>query len=573
MSNRKYELYSKMLEEYKRRKKEAEAPYKNFLEPISRPSTGIVPQLILDKSDQSSKTSTSLLYRIIATLHKRFIATDENLCISNLNCKTAQFDKFKEIPIKENLEIRQVHQNVEMDFAGYFKRENDAYFRTTTIMTAEDELACQDGITSDDSATSIKRLKMETTFTAFPSSKILNIVIKNLLLEETDFNVICKAYDYLNHFLFLHLGKESNDRDTWLSLVLSGLRNMEDEKLFKTFDISNSQDLFFCWSFWREIIDKAESFARSTKDIDHETKDDEYTDAGYSIGPNLLISFLVKMLHKDFEIWWKNWRKTEIVSEQPMTYPLIYYILGGSRKDLVKNVSKTVLRIYKRYLQLDHNLADVRKLVAMCAMLVSHLDFMENYGALFWGEKRSLAILVSEVYEEAQLSAESLYFELSMVQPNWFSVMVSHSLMTKYSKYYEKVTGLFELRSRFSGLSISCDIPLIMVIDNYAHRLCSFQQIHSIFRANWHYSKNTDSEFQTYKYLNKLEDTGIKTVDKIIKFEDILFRLASTTDSISILTDFANNKIKFLDEDCKGDFDDIGALRAMFFNMTAVDNF
>ena len=34
--------------------------------------------------------------------------------------------------------------------------------------------------------------------------KILNIIVKNLLLEEFDFNVICKAYDYLNHFLFLH---------------------------------------------------------------------------------------------------------------------------------------------------------------------------------------------------------------------------------------------------------------------------------------------------------------------------------------------------------------------------------
>ena len=575
MSNRKFELYNKEFEEYNKRKSELESPLKNYLEPISRPSTGIVPQLILDKSDQSSKTSTSLLYRIIATLHKRFALTEENVCISNLNCKTAQFDKFQEIPINQDLEIRQVHQNVEIDFARYFKKESDGhgYFRTTTIMSAEDELACQEGITSDDSATSIKRLKMETTFTAFPSSKILNILMKKLLLDETDFNVISKAYDYLNHFLFLHLGKESNDRDTWLSLVCSAFRNMQDEKLFKTFDISNSQELFFCWSFWKEIFDKAESFASSTKDIDHEIKDDEYSDAGYSIGPNLLITFLVKMLQKDFEIWWKKWRKKDIVSEQPMTYPLIYYILGGSRKDLLKNISKTVLKLYKRYLIIEHSLADIRKILAMCAMLISHLDFMENYGALFWGEKRSFAILVSEVYEEAHLTAEELYFELSLVQPNWFSVMVSHSLMTKFSKYYEKVTGLFELRSRFSGLSISCDIPLIMAIDNYAHRLCSFQQIHSIFRANWHYSKSAESEFQSYKYLNNLEDTGIKTVDKIIKFEDILFRLASTTDSISILTDFANNKVSFLDEDCKGDFDDIGALRAMFFNMQAADDF
>ena len=35
-------------------------------------------------------------------------------------------------------------------------------------------------------------------------AQLSQIFVKNLLLEEFDFNVICKAYDYLNHFLFLH---------------------------------------------------------------------------------------------------------------------------------------------------------------------------------------------------------------------------------------------------------------------------------------------------------------------------------------------------------------------------------
>merc|ERR1719427_2164915 len=118
MSIGKYEAYNKIRQEYLRYKLEKESPFKNFNESISisRIPVGAVPQLILDKSDQSSKISTSLLYRIIATLHKRYAATDENISVGNLNCKTAQFDRFKEIPTNTDLQIRQVHQNVEMDF-------------------------------------------------------------------------------------------------------------------------------------------------------------------------------------------------------------------------------------------------------------------------------------------------------------------------------------------------------------------------------------------------------------------------------------------------------------------------
>ena len=46
--------------------------------------------------------------------------------------------------------------------------------------------------------------------------------------------------------------------------------------------------------------------------------------------------------------------------------------------------------------------------------------------ALYWGDKRSLAMAVCDVLTEAQLPATQLYTELSLTTPAWFSVMLSH---------------------------------------------------------------------------------------------------------------------------------------------------
>ena len=87
----------------------------------------------------------------------------------------------------------------------------------------------------------------------------------------------------------------------------------------------------------------------------------------------------------------------------------------------------------------------MRRIIAIASQLVAHLDLMDNYGALFWGDKRTLAILLADTYIEVSspspnsstmtapqlhLPAERLSLELSLLQPNWLSAMVSHRLMT-----------------------------------------------------------------------------------------------------------------------------------------------
>ena len=45
--------------------------------------------------------------------------------------------------------------------------------------------------------------------------------------------------------------------------------------------------------------------------------------------------------------------------------------------------------------------------------------------ALYWGDKRDLAMAVCDVWAEAAITAENLYIELSLICPSWFSAMLS----------------------------------------------------------------------------------------------------------------------------------------------------
>ena len=99
----------------------------------------------------------------------------------------------------------------------------------------------------------------------------------------------------------------------------------------------------------------------------------------------------------------------------------------------------------------------------------------------------------------------------------------------------------------------------------------AFQQIHSVFRAYWHFFKNSSNEFKVFKHLNSLEESGPK--EKIVRFGDVLFHLPSLTEGVALLTDFANKRLAFFDESCTGNFDEIGALRALMFSMNGCDSF
>jgi len=160
----------------------------------------------------TSKSSSAMVFRILETLQRRFVASGELTAVGNTRHPCPTFDSHGEVERRSRVEAQQVLPSVEIDFAGYFKSsmvgDKVGYFRDTTLAgltPAEEELAMMEGVSSGDSVTSLRRLGTETTSTSYPSSKMLNIVMKWLLLEETDYTVITTAHHYLSSFLFLHL--------------------------------------------------------------------------------------------------------------------------------------------------------------------------------------------------------------------------------------------------------------------------------------------------------------------------------------------------------------------------------
>ena len=106
-------------------------------------------------------------------------------------------------------------------------------------------------------------------------------------------------------------------------------------------------------------------------------------------GAGLLLSFVVKVLQRDFEIWWKHFRLTDHKDGRELSYPLLHYILGGSRNIFI-NVTKSILSLYKTLLVNKKELSMPRKLLARVALLFSHSDSREDSGLLQCGEKVSL---------------------------------------------------------------------------------------------------------------------------------------------------------------------------------------
>ena len=162
-----------------------------------------------------------------------------------------------------------------------------------------------------------------------------------------------------------------------LTMSLSALRDLKDNKLFNTFDSANPQELILCYEFWKDICGQVLQNSEFSCDL----WDDNTDNSWQYRGPYLIFKFLVKMMKKDVEIWGEIvGTETNLSSDEKLNYPAVFYILGGTDKHLVKNFGKTVLSLYRQFLKTHHELTEVRKLVSIFAVLLSHLDLQEDYG-------------------------------------------------------------------------------------------------------------------------------------------------------------------------------------------------
>ena len=265
-------------------------------------------------SQGKSEKTDKLLNRIIATIQKRFTITDEGISIGNINARTIKYDKHGEGKRPRHVKVRPVEQRLEVDFEESL-RETDM---SSSVILPE-----------------MRRLEMETSSTVQPSSFLLHLVITKLLLGSEDRHIRAKAAHYLDTLVFLHLNSPS--REAWLNLFLGACRNCEEKNFKKApINIANVHDLQACWKFFSDFIDKFLTAAEAGN-----LEEDS--------GHFLWLQSLTKILHRDFESWWKHWRPKQTDGAASGQLPLLHHLLAGgatTSSRLLSNARSTVLRLY-----------------------------------------------------------------------------------------------------------------------------------------------------------------------------------------------------------------------------------
>ena len=82
---------------------------------------------------------------------------------------------------------------------------------------------------------------------------------------------------------------------------------------------------------------------------------------------------------------------------------------------------------------------------------------------------------------EASLPATRLYTELSLLSPAWLSALVSQRLMARSDRQFDKVTEVSQLKQKFLSLSRCQDLTLIMLLDNFTHKLLGIKIVFFFF--------------------------------------------------------------------------------------------
>ena len=233
-------------------------------------------------------------------------------------------------------------------------------------------------------------------------------------------------------------------------------------------------------------------------------------------------------------------------------------------------VGSTVLKLYRKGLQQSgKDLSQVRKLIAMAAQLVSHLDNKDFEGSIYSGVKGDLAKKVKETLEGAKLGDKQLEIELNLVRPSWLGVLVARAMLQTRRLGAEDKT-LVQLPERLDDLLwvLGNDRRGQLVLQCWAHRLLGLQKAYVILRRYWAEVTSPGQQFVHFQNLKTLKEK--KSSQDYLKVEDVTVKLTEVKRSTDLLRKYASGETSWQEE---GQEDEAGALPALFFRMKLVDTF
>ena len=497
-------------------------------------------------SDISEK-SNQLLLKAHSCILERQAATDECIAVSNTNCRTARFDKNKESGRLGEAKVRPVDSTVKEEFYQKYLEKNNQNDPSVNCLSGQINQV-------SNCVSSLRYLRCSTSFTCHPTSGILNSLMVDYILEQSSRMVRVAAYNYLDQFLYLHLGRETEDRTAWLHLILSACRSGNNLQ-WDNFSLENKQDIAQCWKFFTHALNQYQA--------DCKEGSTEQSGAG------LLVQMLAKLCRKDFELWWKHFRRSDGKDGRALSFPLLYYLLDGS-SSLVPNINKSIVKLYRTALVCDKDMTVVRHLVSMAGLLLSHLDTQVRQSFIFSGAKveysAHLGTALVESYKERQ-DSRLVLTELSLVQPPWLGMLVARR-MVMTQEHKTKLNNLSDLTSKMSQLSISSNPVVTIAVDCLAQRIISSCHLHTLFRTHWLHSCHMQDQGNSWKMMDRMDKVGARSqaTNKVFRFRSgVTFKTSNIVDDLNLLAAFVNGD--------KSHVENVGAVSALIFKMTNPTSF
>jgi len=525
--------------------------------------------------EEPNSNKSVLLNRILSTILERQLATDECIQVSNATPRTPRYDKHKESSTSKR-KLAVVGEQVKEEFYNRYieKKEREDRQQYYGGEGGEEENAID--FTIKDEANNhvalleiLEYLKCYTNLNTRPTSSILNVIMKDFIINQNSCKVAARSYDYINQFVLLHLGRDTLNRQEWLNLMLSALRDNQTFNQFEEFSLESGQDLQSCWRFFSLVLQNAmEAFKQSAADTPSFTNNSAI----------VMLSLLVKICQKDFELWWKHYRPTEHKDNRDLSFPILFYLLEG-RRDIIENASNSVLKLYKTFLEKDVDMGETRKLVSMTAMLLAHLDAQDNNGLLTKakGFKLKFASKIHQIVAKSNLNSDDLYMELSLLKPSWLSLLVSKKYLAQEKE--KKVAGLKDVVGGLEELATSCDVDMFACLDNLIPKIIATTQLHNIIRCYWYLVREEGCADPSKDKDNKSQQTGVLAFPGLTRLEKVAHRApvslklksdvsvlkAQIIEDSNILIAFHNQE-RILDESA-------GVLKSAFFKMSSATEF
>jgi len=283
-----------------------------------------------------------------------------------------------------------------------------------------------------------------------------------------------------------------------------------------------------CWQFFCRVTDELREFPG----MDNQA------------GPRILLQFLVKLCKRDFELWWKHFRRSDGKDGRDLSYPILFYLLNGD-SNLVSNIRKSVVSVFQSVLEANQDMTEIRQLVSMCGLLLAHMDTQERQGFIYSGRKLEFSVHLAETLSHCGDESQ-LFTELSLMQPPWLGLLVSRRLiMIKKDKCI--ISNITELSSKFDQITITDDYTTSIPIDCLAQKIFSSCHLHTVLRTHWQHSAETEvNNVQiAWRMMDRLDKTVVKSQpgNKAIRFRSgISFRMSQLVDDLNTVVTYVNGQ-------------------------------